>query len=433
LTENAAESIHGRILLVGVFAFTNLMRWIRPSFQIPNLDKSDVANESGLAVLTKKGDGFHCTRHLSGHIPRCVAVDPLRPELVYCGTTTQAVWCSEDAGENWRPAANGISHATVLAVAVSRHERIGGRGVVYAGTEPSAVFRSDDGGRTWSECGNLMDLPSSSAWSFPPRPETHHVRWIHLDPHNEGHLFVAIEAGALIRSKDGGKTWIDRVPTGPFDTHQMASHLSAPGRFYSAAGDGYFETTDGGETWQRIEEGLQHSYVWSVVVDPADPDTRVIASAASARAAHDKPSAKSFIYRRSASSEWQLARAGLPESTGRRAAVLAAHPTEPGTFFATWENDIFLSEDGGETWQRLEVTWPESFKIGEFRDLALHHRQNVPECSSARRFGRKASIVSATLYRPFFHKATRGYVDTDPLVRNLTNWISETELRFFSS
>src|SRR5690606_5377670 len=42
LTENAAESIHGRILLVGVFAFTNLMRWIRPSFQIPNLDKSDV-------------------------------------------------------------------------------------------------------------------------------------------------------------------------------------------------------------------------------------------------------------------------------------------------------------------------------------------------------------------------------------------------------
>jgi len=40
LTENAAESIHGRILLVGVFAFTNLMRWIRPSFQIPNLDKS---------------------------------------------------------------------------------------------------------------------------------------------------------------------------------------------------------------------------------------------------------------------------------------------------------------------------------------------------------------------------------------------------------
>jgi len=51
LTENAAESIHGRILLVGVFAFTNLMRWIRPSFQIPNLDKSDsdVPSESLLA------------------------------------------------------------------------------------------------------------------------------------------------------------------------------------------------------------------------------------------------------------------------------------------------------------------------------------------------------------------------------------------------
>src|SRR5690606_4420697 len=59
LTENAAESIHGRILLVGVFAFTNLMRWIRHLFQIPNLDQSaygttntQLENESSVAVHT---------------------------------------------------------------------------------------------------------------------------------------------------------------------------------------------------------------------------------------------------------------------------------------------------------------------------------------------------------------------------------------------
>lgn len=330
-----------------------------------------VAGESGLAVLTMEGDRFHCTPHLVEHKPRCVAVDPLRTELVYCGTSEQGIWCSDDAGENWRPAGGGITHLNVLAVAVSRCERVGGRGIVYTGTEPSAVFRSDDGARTWRECSNLLDLPSSAEWSFPPRPETHHVRWIHLDPLSEGHLFVAIEAGALVRSKDGGNTWIDRVPTGPFDTHQMASHLSAPGRFYSAAGDGYFESTDGGETWQQVEEGLQHRYVWSVAVDPSDPETRIIASAASARASHHRPSARSFIYRRTAGSDWRLARAGLPESTGRRTAVLVAHPTEPGTFFATWENDMFLSKDGGETWQLLEVSWPEHFKIGESRGLAL--------------------------------------------------------------
>src|SRR5690606_18072702 len=69
LTENAAESIHGRILLVGVFAFTNLMRWIRPSFQIPNLDKSECTfivgyepnnDLCGLCMLDCIVDGFLC-------------------------------------------------------------------------------------------------------------------------------------------------------------------------------------------------------------------------------------------------------------------------------------------------------------------------------------------------------------------------------------
>src|SRR5260221_601021 len=77
-------------------------------------------------------------------------------------------------------------------------------GVIYAGTEPSAIFRSEDVGETWRECRGLIELPSAHEWSFPPRPETHHVRWIEPDPHTQGRLFAAIEAGALIRSPDAG-------------------------------------------------------------------------------------------------------------------------------------------------------------------------------------------------------------------------------------
>ncbi|MDF0682041.1 MAG: hypothetical protein P0116_13870 [Candidatus Nitrosocosmicus sp.] len=42
-------------------------------------------------------------------------------------------------------------------------------------------------------------LHSSSTWSFPPRPWTHHVRWIEPDVNNKDYIFVAIEAGALIK------------------------------------------------------------------------------------------------------------------------------------------------------------------------------------------------------------------------------------------
>jgi photosystem II stability/assembly factor-like uncharacterized protein len=44
------------------------------------------------------------------------------------------------------------------------------------------------------------------------------VRWIEPDVNSPGYVFVAIEAGALIQSHDGGRTWIDRVKQGPYDT-----------------------------------------------------------------------------------------------------------------------------------------------------------------------------------------------------------------------
>jgi photosystem II stability/assembly factor-like uncharacterized protein len=194
-------------------------------------------------------------RRLDDRKPRCLAADPLRPELIYCGTADRGLWRSTDAGDSWEPVGEGITHANVTAVAVSAAERTDGRGVVYAGTEPSTLFRSEDGGGSWRELEAMRRLPSFPEWSFPPKPETSHVRWIPPDPAVPGRLFVCIEAGALIRSYDGGETWVDRVSEGPLDTHTLAVREDAPGRLYSAAGDGFFaegggylESPDGGDT-----------------------------------------------------------------------------------------------------------------------------------------------------------------------------------------
>ncbi|GAA4467974.1 hypothetical protein [Novipirellula rosea] len=330
-----------------------------------------LATDSALAILSSRENDYQCELRMEEHQPQCVVVDPLRLELVYCGTMDQGLWRSDDAGRSWRKAGNGIVHQRVLSVAVSPLQRVNGRGVVYVGTEPSAVFRSEDGGETWRNCVGLSKLPSSNEWSFPPRPDTHHARWIHPDAHVEGRLYVAIEAGALIRSTDGGGTWTDRVPTGPIDTHQLVTHLSTPGRLYSAAGDGYFESLDFGDSWQQLEEELEHRYAWSVAVDSADPECRIISSAASPQRSHFKADAESFIYRRTANSQWQQVNVGLPNPSGRRTAVLAAHPSEPHNFFTVWESDLFRSIDGGESWQQLDVNWPDDFKVNEPRGLAV--------------------------------------------------------------
>jgi photosystem II stability/assembly factor-like uncharacterized protein len=95
---------------------------------------------------------------------------------------------------------------------------------------------------------------------------------------NPNYLFVAIEAGALVQSRDGGKTWIDRVKDGPCYTRTLSTHPKAPKRLYSSAGDGYFESFDYGESWTRPMEGLNHSYLVGLAVDSENPDVVIISA-----------------------------------------------------------------------------------------------------------------------------------------------------------
>src|SRR5579885_2001622 len=262
-----------------------------------------LAMEKELLVLHRHNGAWQVERQLVGMRPTSVAVDPFRPEHLYCGTFGRGLWGSDDAGRSWKPIGdagtatggigNGITHAQITAVAVSPTEQANVYGVAYVGTEPTALFRSEDGGETWQEQKSLRQLPSAPTWSFPPRPYTSHVRWITPDPLVAGRVFVAIEAGALVRSTDGGQTWEDRKSGGPFDTHTLVMHRRAPNRLYSAAGDGFMqpgqgfvESQDGGETWYRPGEGLQYHYLWGLAVDPANPESLVISAAPGPQQAH---------------------------------------------------------------------------------------------------------------------------------------------------
>src|SRR5919202_2663927 len=320
-----------------------------------------LAMEDELLVIRQQTGDITVERHLVGRHPQCLAVDPERPERVYCGTFDSGVWCSDDAGNSWQPAGQGISYEAVMSVAVSPLDSTGGYGTVYAGTEPSAVFRSTDGGAAWQELSALRELPSAPTWSFPPRPFTHHVRWLLPDPVAAGRLYVCIEAGALIRTADGGRSWQDRVPGVPCDTHTLAAPRHAPGRLYAAAGDGYFESHDGGASWQRPDGGLEHDYCWGVAVDPSDPETIVISAAHGPRQAHDLRTAESAIYRRTGGGQWSQVRAGLPEPSGTTRSVLAANAAEPGAIYAANNHGLFRSSNAGQSWERLDVTWPERY------------------------------------------------------------------------
>jgi len=205
-----------------------------------------------------------------------------------------------------------------------------------------------------------------------PRPWTSHVRWIAPDAHDAARLFVGIELGGGMRSLDGGVTWEDRKPGSQPDAHTLRTHPLAPGRVYEAAGGGFAETTDGGNSWSGFDEGLTRRYVWGLAIDPADPNTVVVSAAPGPREAHGAETGEAAIYRRVRSTPWVEVRNGLPEPKGARAYVLESCPSQPGTFYAAGrDGEVYRSSDGGLEWERLELNWPAGYRVEYVRGFVV--------------------------------------------------------------
>ena len=132
---------------------------------------------------------------------------------------------------------------------------------------------------------------------------------------------------------------------------------SSLGRIYSAAGNGYFESADAGDSWRSPEDGLQHRYLVDLAVDPADPEAVVVSATEGPFVAYRPKSAEAYVYRRTGGNRWERAMSGLAEGRGTTASRFATHAGEPGVVYAANNRGLFRSDDGGRSWKALDVPW----------------------------------------------------------------------------
>lgn len=316
----------------------------------------------GLARLKRSNGYWSAELTLDKGPVVSIAADPAQPERIYACAMRNGLWRSENAGNTWRRVGEGITRPVVTVAEVSRAERSGGEGALYVGTRMSALFQSIDGGRTFHELSAFLDIPSRSRWSFPPEPDTHHVRSLLADPNRPGVLLAGIELGGVVRSADGGWTWDDQRPEADLDPHTLIGHADAPGRMYIGGGAGYSESLDGGATWHRFHDGLEHCYFFDLVVDPGEPGTMVISAGDDPFTGHGVPGfgrTWSTLYRRQNDGPWSEITDGLPEREGTAMGLLAVSAEDPGTFYyVTVPGELYRSGDRGVRWERQVVEWP---------------------------------------------------------------------------
>jgi photosystem II stability/assembly factor-like uncharacterized protein len=306
---------------------------------------------NGLARASRSPDNEWSLEYLiADQDVRCLASDPLNQKVVYAGTQGSGVLRSEDLGRTWRPV--GLDGHSIKSLAVSRSEP----NTVFAGTKPALVFVSRDGGVHWAELIAFRRIRSRRLWFSPAeKPYTAYVQAIALSPTDPNIINVGIEAGATVRSADGGGSWTGHLKGSLRDCHTLISHPTNGDRVYEAGGTGAGAAVshDAGRTWTQQKIGLDRHYGWACAADPAQPNVWYVSVSPGAMKAHSENNAQAAIFR-STGEGWQRLAGGLPEPLNYMPYALLSDPEAPGHVYAGLSNgEVWHSADYGESWRQL--------------------------------------------------------------------------------
>lgn len=206
---------------------------------------------------------------MSGRIT-CLDVVHTEPEILYVGGANGGVWKSRSAGASFRPIFEGHTQAIGAIAIDQRHPD-----TVWVGTGEPWVRNSVSVGS-----GLYLTTSGGNSWSFKGLPQSERIARIVIHPQNSATIWVAVqgplwgagEERGVYKSTDFGETW-NRVlyidehtgcadlaidPKNPEVLYAaMWEHQRFPDFFNSGGpGSGLYRSTDGGESWEELRNGL---------------------------------------------------------------------------------------------------------------------------------------------------------------------------------
>jgi photosystem II stability/assembly factor-like uncharacterized protein len=194
-------------------------------------------------------------------------------DALLAGTYGDGLFRSAGGERTWERIEAGLTESTFRFVTAE-----------LAGTEPARVYRSSDGGQSWEGLEGITRIAGHEHWFLPYSPRAGAARNAYV---SGDRLLVAAEVAGLLRSDDGGRTWVCEPVAGDEDVHHVIGHPDDPDLVYVSLGTasitrragphgGIARSRDGGRAWEKVET----DYTRATIVPPARPDLLLAGPAA---------------------------------------------------------------------------------------------------------------------------------------------------------
>ena len=319
--------------------------------------------------------------------------------------STQSYWgallrSSDDFGKSWTnpqqapirfPSDTGVSLKNIWQIALGRADE---PNVLYCGVEPAAIFETRDAGETWSLVRGLFDHPHRPRWM--PGNGGLALHTIVLDPADHQRMYVAISAGGVYRTNDGGRIWTaqnrgirattmpDKYPEFGQCVHKIVMHPARPERLFLQSHWGLYRSDNCAENWVDIANGVPSDFGFAMLTHPKNPECVYIVPVESDefRCTCD---GRLRVYRtRNSGASWEPLMRGLPQKrayeTVLRDAITADAFDPVGIYFGTRSGQLFGSRDEGRTWLKILEGLPSVVCVRNaiVEDASSHLRPTMP-------------------------------------------------------